>query len=179
MVMSKAIDTLRQEHRAIMAALTILERMAAQAKQGAVAPSDIADFLDFLRDFADTCHHGKEEGLLFPAMLDAGVPEPGPVTVMLMEHARGRELIAAMRAASAPTLDPEVFGKAAGDYIELLRQHIEKEEVVLFPLAERIIDPVTLDELNEGFENHEEQVMGHGRHEALHAMLNQLEARYR
>ncbi|MFA7585593.1 MAG: hemerythrin domain-containing protein [Novosphingobium sp.] len=177
--MSEAISVLRHEHDAILMALSILDRIAEKVRQDDAEPGDVASFLGFLRDFADTCHHGKEEGLLFPAMIAAGLPaESGPVAVMLAEHAEGRDMIAAMRAASEPTLDSARFSDAAAHYAAHMRQHIDKENAVLFPMAEQIIPAATLDALASGFEEHEEKVMGHGRHEELHAMLHDLKARY-
>jgi len=54
-----------------------------------VDTKDMHDFIGFLKEFADKCHHGKEEGLLFPALIQAGLPEKGgPIGVMLADHAR-------------------------------------------------------------------------------------------
>lgn len=177
--MSDAIEDLLHEHEAILMALNILDRMAEQARQGALAKEDATHFIGFLREFADKCHHGKEEGLLFPALIAAGLPEHGgPVSAMLHEHEQGRAFVAAMNAASSDALDAPAFAKAATAYAEHLRAHIAKENNVLFPMAENLLPPGTLATLREGFEQHEEQVIGHGRHEELHAMLRALEARY-
>jgi len=177
--MSAAIDVLRHEHEAILVALQVLERLAERAEQGAADTADIAAFVGFLREFADTCHHGKEEGLLFPAMLAAGLPEQGgPIPVMLHEHEEGRALVAAMDRASQPALDAAAFALAARAYAEHLRAHIRKENEVLFPMAEQIVPAQILAQLHGDFEQHEERVMGHGRHEQLHTMLKDLKARY-
>lgn len=177
--MSAAIDVLRHEHDAILMALRILDRIAEHAGQGTLAPADAAAFLGFLREFADKCHHGKEEGLLFPAMIEAGLPQQGgPIAVMLHEHEEGRRLVAAMGQATEPTLDPRAFVAAANAYAAHLRAHIEKENTILFPMAEQVVAPGVLEGLTERFEQHEEQVIGHGRHEELHGMLKDLKARY-
>lgn len=177
--MSAAIDDLRHEHDAILMALRILEMLATRATRGDLPVADARDFLGFLREFVDKCHHGKEEGLLFPALIEAGMPtQGGPVQVMLHEHEQGRALVAAMDKASTTQLDPAAFARAAGEYAAHLRAHIEKENAVLFPMAERLIAPAVLETLREGFERHEETVIGHGRHEELHAMLKTLKTRY-
>jgi len=176
---SKAIEVLRHEHDAILMALDILDRIVDAAKHGRIDSEDAVSFVGFLKEFADKCHHGKEEGLLFPAMIGAGAPtEGGPVSVMLEEHERGRALVAAMVAACDPVLRPEAFGDAAAAYTAHLRMHIEKENTELFPLAERIIDPATLEALISKFEAHEEVVIGHGRHEELHDMLKAMKSKY-
>lgn len=177
--MSQAIDVLRHEHDAILMALKILDRIADEAKNGKIESADVANFLGFLKEFADKCHHGKEEGMLFPAMIDAGLPAEGsPVSVMLQEHEQGRALVAAMGQACDPMLKPDAFDEAAKAYSAHLRMHIEKENSVLFPLAERIVDPAILESLSDKFETHEENVIGHGRHEQLHDMLKAMKAKY-
>lgn len=177
--MSAAIDVLRHEHDAILMALRILDRIAEHAGKGTLAPADAAAFLGFLREFADKCHHGKEEGLLFPAMIEAGLPpQGGPIAMMLNEHEEGRSLVAAMGKASEPALDSKAFVAAANAYSAHLRAHIEKENTVLFPMAEQVVPAEVLDGLTERFEQYEEEVIGHGRHEELHGMLKELKARY-
>jgi hemerythrin-like domain-containing protein len=178
--MSKAIADLMNEHEAILAAIQILDRMIpAIEKAPSVEKKDIQDFIGFLKEFADKCHHGKEEGLLFPAMVKAGVPDQGgPIGVMLAEHARGRQFIRDMEAALLINVDREKLAAAAVGYASLLRAHIQKENGILFPMAERVLTGAQLDALYEGFEKHEEEVIGQGRHEELHAMLEGLQDKY-
>ncbi|PKL75707.1 MAG: hypothetical protein CVV27_13980 [Candidatus Melainabacteria bacterium HGW-Melainabacteria-1] len=71
--MSKAIGELKHEHEAILFSLGILEKLAGAARSGEESDTkDSRDLLGFLKEFADTCHHGKEEGILFPAMEKGG-----------------------------------------------------------------------------------------------------------
>jgi hemerythrin-like domain-containing protein len=178
--MSKAIADLMNEHEAILSAIQILERMiAATEKAASVDTKDIHGFIGFLKEFADKCHHGKEEGLLFPAMVEAGVPgKDGPIGVMLTEHAQGRQLIRDMEESISTGVDRAKLAQAAGGYASLLRNHIQKENTVLFPMAERVLTEPQLVKLFEGFEEHEEKVIGQGRHEELHAMLKDLQEKY-
>jgi len=178
--MSQAIDDLRHEHEAILFALKILAAINRRLTDGqAVDLADLRDFIGFLREFADKCHHGKEEGLLFPALIEAGVAnEGGPVGVMLAEHVEGRKWIAAMEAALQPVFHAAEFVAAAQGYTQLLSAHIEKENQVLFPLAERLLPEARLQALFEAFEAHEAQVIGAGRHEQLHGLLKHWQAKY-
>ena len=178
--MSRAIEDLMHEHEAILSALEILGGMDRQMTSGKpVDRDDIVAFISFLREFADKCHHGKEEGLLFPALVAAGIPERGgPVGVMLAEHDAGRHWIADMEAAATPTLNAADFTRAARGYTQLMHAHIQKENQVLFAMADRILTPAQLDDLFDAFEAHEASVIGAGRHEALHALLKSLKAKY-
>jgi len=178
--MSRAIVDLRHEHDAILSALGILDAMV--AKLGGKRPpsrEDLRGFIGFLKEFADKCHHGKEEGILFPALAKAGIPEQGgPIRQMLAEHVEGRAFIRSMESAIGTTVDGRAFTEAAQGYAALLRSHIAKENEVLFPAAERVLPAPDLDAIFERFEQHEETVIGHGRHEELHALLSDLKRRY-
>jgi len=178
--MSKAIDDLKNEHDAILSAIQILERMIAGIEKApSVNTKDMQDFIGFLKEFADKCHHGKEEGLLFPALIQAGLPEKGgPIGVMLADHAQGRQFIRDMEESLTPELDRVKLAQAAGGYAALLRNHIQKENTLLFPMSEKMLTETQLEQLYEGFEEHEEKVIGQGRHEELHAMLKSLQEKY-
>jgi hemerythrin-like domain-containing protein len=178
--MTKAIEDLRNEHTAILAALQTLAAISKKVEKGQdYDRKDVHAFIGFLKEFADKCHHGKEEGILFPALVKAGMPEKGgPVGVMLAEHAQGRELIKQMEAAFAAAPKPASFVEAARKYSALLEAHIGKENEVLFPAAEQALPEAQMAQIFEAFEQHEEKAIGAGRHEELHALLRKLKQKY-
>jgi len=179
--MNTARKDLTSEHNAIQIALNILEKIIEKLKKDDEADiKDINDLLDFLREFADKCHHGKEEGFLFPAFEKAGIrKEGGPIGVMLQEHTKGRNLIKEMQENILNDLVSKTgFIAAASDYVRHMRAHIEKENAVLFPLIETRMSVLEQKELLEDFENHEEKVIGQGRHEELHVLLEKFEDKY-
>jgi hemerythrin-like domain-containing protein len=176
------IEELKTEHRAVEESLRILEGMCrkVEAEHRIAAPHDIERLLDFFAVFVDTCHHGKEEALLFPALEREGVSrQGGPIGVMLFEHVAGRNHIAGMRRALAEALAHD--GPAAADFVhhargyaDLLRQHIVKEDNVLFRIADERLPAEVKADLLQGFQRIEEEKIGHGRHEAFHRMLEDL-----
>ena len=154
----RATQLLMEEHEIILRALRILEVLAGRAAQGAEVPAKaVGEALEFLTQFADIHHHQKEEEILFPALEEAGLPaEGGPVGVMLQEHVQGRALIAALRAAA-----PQAAGDAAGRerfastaraYTALLSAHIDKENHVLFPMADQAIGGESRKRVEEEFD---------------------------
>src|SRR6185503_14132322 len=78
-------EVLRAEHEVILNVLECLGVVAEKAARTRILDVHSAEeILDFLRVFADRCHHGKEEGALFPALGRKGMPtHVGPVAVML------------------------------------------------------------------------------------------------
>jgi hemerythrin-like domain-containing protein len=89
---------------------------------------------------------------------------------MLQEHQQGRAYIAQMNK-SLQERDLTKCQLLAAKYRDLLRSHIEKENNVLFVMADDLLNEADQDEMFEKFENHEESVIGHGVHEELHAMI--------
>jgi hemerythrin-like domain-containing protein len=140
--------------------------------------------MEFLTIFVDRCHHGKEEEFFFPALEAAGVPrEGGPIGVMLSEHEKGRKLVARLKQllAGYQSGDKQAASgiqQTIKDYVDLLKQHIAKEDKVLFPMADAKLDANQDTALFEAFERLERERIGEGRHEAFHALLDQLQDTY-
>jgi hemerythrin-like domain-containing protein len=134
--------------------------------------------LEILRTFADRCHHGKEEDLLFPMLVARGMSTHiGPIAVMLDDHRAGREHIRRMGAA-CDVADAALFVPAALDYVGLLRDHIAKEDSVLFPLAESMLDEVARGVLLDSFRSFEHHDLGTGTHERMLAKADELAQHY-
>jgi hemerythrin-like domain-containing protein len=183
--MSRAIETLMKEHRLIERVLGALEQAAVRTRSGApLERSRVAEFADFFGHFADTCHHGKEEDLLFKKMEEAGFPsDQGPLAVMLHDHRIGREHIGTLHSigtGSEPLTEAErqTFIRHAEAYLLMLRQHILKEDRVLYPMALQAIRPATMAELATAFDDFERNVMGAGVHEGFHRQGHSLVAAY-
>ncbi|MEE9601130.1 MAG: hemerythrin domain-containing protein, partial [Thermoplasmata archaeon] len=85
-------EALKEEHRAIERALKAMEVAAEMLDLGQEVPRELLEkILEFVRGFADRCHHHKEEGVLFPYLERKGLPRDlGPIGVMLAEHEMGR-----------------------------------------------------------------------------------------
>lgn len=157
----KATDILMHEHELILRGVGVLDRLAALAHQppataatsttsaGVSEPfalSDARALVSFLREFADSRHHAKEEAVLFPALEAAGIPRSGgPLGCMLAEHDQGRAATRVMGLAlTATASDPtawQTFGIAAQTYVRLLSAHIAKENNVLFRMATSVLTP--------------------------------------
>ncbi|MBI2818811.1 MAG: hemerythrin domain-containing protein, partial [Acidobacteria bacterium] len=127
---------LREEHEVILRALTVLERVGRDLAAGkSVTQETIASLANFFRTFADRCHHAKEEAHLFPALVEHGVPkEGGPIGVMLQEHEEGRALVRTFAEG-----EPAMSVAAIRRFVILLRDHIAKENEILFPMADQVI----------------------------------------
>ncbi len=178
----KATDILMEEHRVIERVITALEAATQILEVGqSIRPEFFLDTTDFIKGFADGCHHKKEEGVLFTAMLENGVPlQGGPIGVMLSEHEQGRIFTRGMRQAAERLANGDQSGRDAlihnaRGYAALLRQHISKEDGILFPMADRAIPPSQWEKVAQGFEHVEHEETGAGVHEKYLALASRLE----
>lgn len=181
-----ALEGLYRDHAVI---LRLLDALTARADALASADlpfdedarADLAEVVGLVRSFADDAHHGKEEGLLFPAMEAAGLPrEFGPTACMRHEHEQGREFVRSMHAALeqlAAGADARAgFVAAARGFERLLRAHITKENEVLFPMAGRMLAPDALASLGRAFVESDARHLGAGGVDAVEARVARLEA---
>jgi hemerythrin-like domain-containing protein len=176
-----AIEILMTEHRLIERVCDALEGFAdTAARRSGEDKAELARFVTFISKFADGCHHGKEEDILFAAMVEAGFSrEVGPIAVMLAEHDRGRAHVAELRRLSEQAEpwsddDRRRLVEAAHGYSGLLHNHIHKEDAILYPMAEQHLPEETLERVNAGCAAYEAARTGDGEHERLHAIGDEL-----
>lgn len=167
----KATDMLVEEHRIIKKVLQCLDKIVAETEKiGRLNLKAAETAVGFFRDFADGCHHAKEEDLLFPVMEANGFPrEGGPTGVMLMEHESGRNFIRAMNESMAKASQGDQgainqFCENARDYHALLTDHIHKEDHCLFTMADNALSGETKESLLGDFRKIESEAGGK-RHE--------------
>lgn len=173
---------LKREHQVILRVLNVLEGLI--GPPGAEQPLELeplGDCVEFFRSFADACHHAKEEDLLFPVLERCGVPnQGGPIGVMLHEHELGRALVARMAVALERlgtgdlAAEPELR-RAGYDYLDLLRQHIFKEDNVLFMMGDQVMSEGDQTELTARFCEAGCRAFGGKKGDELEAMAAELE----
>ena len=165
--------------------LDCLAAIVRQAKSaGRLDEPSARQAVDFFRNFADRCHHGKEEAHLFPALEAKGFPrEGGPTGVMLYEHEQGRAHLRGMD----ENIDAAAAGEAAAigqfvvhaeGYVSLLREHIYKEDHILFQLANRTLADEDQQALLAAFGKVEAEEMGAATHETYLKIARELAERY-
>ncbi len=184
--MGSAIETLMGEHRAIERVLDALDIYATGVAQGGASHrEDLSDFLAFLREFADLGHHCKEEKVLFVAMDASGFPAAGgPVGSMLHEHNIGRELVSMLRALAQSDEDwsdgeRNTVVAAVQELTQLLRDHIVKEDQVLYPMAMQALSAQAMRDVDSTCAELEQKRTDNGDTARLHTLAATLTGKYR
>ncbi len=176
---------LKNEHRTIERVLRVLGFLIERSRSGeGFELASLKRCVEFFRLFADACHHGKEEDLLFPVLESRGVPrDGGPIGVMLNEHRQARELTSAMDDALTAIESGDSGGEArfrdiAAHYITLLTNHIHKEDHVLFRMGDNVMTENDQDSLCSGFCEVACGLFGGQRQEELEKIADELESAY-
>lgn len=139
-IMSKATDMLTEEHKNILRAIDSLLKQCAKDEK---ADASNADFyraaIDFIRNYADKFHHAKEEDILFVELnKDSANMHCNPTEQMLYEHDLGRGYIKELETGLSQADLKKVLSGARG-YGHLLRDHIYKEDNILYPMADEAL----------------------------------------
>ena len=180
---SKPAQMLVDEHEVILSVLDALEKVASRDDNGEFPKDFYEKAFDFFATFADKCHHAKEETHLFPMLEQRGIPrDGGPIGCMLHEHEQGRKHVAAVRAAlqRAAKGDPQARRLASQEalaYAALLRQHIRKENEVLFILGDHAMTPQDKEQLWQKFQCAEHSALPPGTHDKYLALAKDLRAK--
>ena len=153
----KPTEVLEREHHYIQQVVASLLLLAEELEKGEAVPAEtLADTLEFLRTFADRCHHGKEEACLFPLLEQKGVPPQGcPLGVLKKEHDAGRHLVAQFATVSGSYIkdgsDKELLRTTLLSLAELYGGHIWKEDYLLFPMTNKVLSAEEQDQLTRQF----------------------------
>ena len=164
-----------EEHSGIMLMLSIMGKVSEKLNAGEVVEKeDLNKILEFLSNFADKCHHGKEEDMLFPELFKNPANQ-GLVAELIDEHTTAREYIKniteAMENYATGTSEAATVAENMEKYILLLTEHVRKENSDLFPAANKELSEETQKDMVEQFEKFEHDVIGEGKHEEYHGWL--------
>jgi hemerythrin-like domain-containing protein len=173
------------EHEVILIMLGVLEEIAERLeKEESIDLHDLDRSLEFVQEFADRCHHGKEEDLLFPAMEEAGIPkEGGPIEVMLNEHDLGRSFIRDLKEASHRYQNGDQEARQdmitnIHGYVDLLSRHIAKENRVLFQMADQVLADSSQEKLDHQFKEVQQALMSEDRYQDYRRLAEELADKY-
>jgi len=175
---------LKEEHEAIELLLSSVEGMAGTLNgKGAYPRKDLESALTIVTEFADKCHHAKEERTLFPVLSKAS-PKVGAELArrLTSDHIAFRKLVGTMKEQTSKGETDEtvraLLSKNLDTYARLLREHIRIENTELLPEVERSIPEAERHRLAAEFERIEAEEIGAGVHDKYHHMIHKLADAY-
>lgn len=139
-------DILKEEHENVLKKLDSLEQVIGRLNEKEKVAAQLKELASFFEiDF--WVHFDKEEKALFPE-LEKFIPrESGPIGVMLIEHDDLRKTNAEIQRAARDYLGGSdnlgsraVLQNHGTHFITVLRDHINKENNILFMMADMHLD---------------------------------------
>jgi len=131
------------EHRLIERMISVMSReMKRIKKNGDVNPKFIDTAVDFIRIYADQCHHGKEEKILFRDLKKKKL-KPDDARIMqelVQDHMHARTLTGGLveskkKYETGDKTALETIVDIMHQLVEFYPKHIEKEDKVFFKSA--------------------------------------------
>jgi len=182
-----AINLMVDEHKYIKRMLVVIRKACIGIING--KDIDYADFdkmIDFVRNYADNHHHGKEEKILFSKMIDeiGGAAEKLVRFGMLVEHDLGRLFIKNLEEALLAVRNGDEDAKVdvianAVSYTHLLIRHIDKEDNVAYPFAKRELSSETLNIIDTECDDFEKTMEKSGIQDKYIKLIEFLERKYK
>ncbi len=174
------LDNLISDHNLIEKALILFEKEI--AKKEMANKEILQSLISFIDEYGDTYHNQKEEQFYFPLLLQKGLPPMGPVNVMLMEHQNERELISEIKNLINKFENENIFDENLNnlirDFCELTKNHIWKENDILYPMGAKLLDENDNKFLIDNFEKLSQEKYGQDPYKRFSIMLDSFEKKH-
>jgi hemerythrin-like domain-containing protein len=144
--MAKTLDIIRDEHRSIAAILHGMEYLVdrIRARKAKIDPRVFRAMIYYLDTFSERMHHPKEDRFLFSALRNRGGEAATAVADLEREHAAGGNALRRLeqclvRYEEGGDREFPAFAEAVAKFVREYRDHMHKEESIVFPMAERLL----------------------------------------
>ena len=165
--MPKTLNIIRDEHRSIAAILHGMEYLVdrIRARKAKINPHVFSAMIYYLDTFSERMHHPKEDRYLFSAMRSRGAEAAAIVADLEREHAAGDETLrrleqSLVRYEEGGDKEFPAFARTVETFVRQYRDHMRKEEDVVFPLAERLLSAADWQAIDRAFEENRDPLAG-------------------
>jgi len=154
-----AVERLFEEHALILQVIEALDVLVnrLEADTGDYR-GELVRLMAFFSQFADHLHHEKEESVLLPALVDAGLRwDDGVIAEVRRDHELERQMLQSLRHCALQntpwsTMDRQRILDVGHGYVEFMRHHISTEDELLRPLITSALNGLAFEQLNEHLE---------------------------
>lgn len=182
----KSIEIMVAEHENIRRMLRVVREISYRVlTNGDFSLEDFVPVTEFIKNYADKLHHGKEEDILFEAMNSEiqKLAKSGAITGMYIEHDQGRLFIANLLKgieafkSGDDRARLDIIANAIA-YTDLLDRHIEKENTALYRFAQNMLSQETKEKVDADCDIVENKALEDGIQEHYLSSLKNLEDKY-
>lgn len=164
-----AVERLFEEHVLILQVIEALDAFVnrLEADSGDYR-GELVKLVAFFREFADHLHHEKEESVLLPALVDAGLRwDDGVIAEVRKDHDVERQMLQSLRHGALQStpwsmMDRQRILDVGRGYVEFMRRHISTENELLRPLIGVTLNDRAYQQLNENLERFDARLEASG-----------------
>ncbi len=165
----QAVDRIFEEHAVILQVIEALDAFVNRLESdGGDLRTELVRLMAFFREFADLLHHEKEESVLLPALVDAGLRwDDGVIAEVRKDHELERQMLQSLRHCALQStpwslMDRQRIVDVGRRYVEFMRRHIKTENERLRPLIATNLEGPALQQLNESLERFDARMEASG-----------------
>jgi len=176
-------EELMTEHKTIRLMLNVMSSISDNIKNKKVFyTNDVEQIVDFLSVYVNKCHRNKEETVFFPALLLSKHPFKN-IGLIINEHSIGKGyldeiLCCVVNCKLGSTFSGERIADCMANYVQLIDNHINKEENDFFPLANKALSEDAQIEILKQFSVINDEFMGLDIHDRYEELLKSMESKY-
>lgn len=177
--MKESLTIIKQEHRNLFRVVNVLDQMLRHQKPGQQPDFGFMEsVLGYIEEFTDKYHHPKEDEYLFKALRRRTSDADAIIEELEEEHhncptslAQLKVLLSAYKADSSHR---DAFMDASAAYLKFQTKHLQKEEGVVLPLAQKCLTDEDWAEIDAAFANNEDPIFGPKGRDETRAMYSRI-----
>lgn len=178
-------ENLTKEHKKINELLDIMSKIALKIKSNDVFyPNDVEEIVDYLIIIIDNNHHGKEDGVFYPELISSGIPkETAPLSIINYEHTTAKRYLkdissCVVNCKIGNDFSGELLADSLTNYVTVTKNHIQREEEIVFPIANEVLSVEKQNEILQRFDEIEQRNISNSFNDHFNKLLNKLKIKY-
>ena len=163
------VERLFEEHPVIMGVVDALSKFVDDLEgDNTDNRCELGRMMTFFREYAELFHHEKEESILWPALVHAGLRwDNGLIADVRKDHEVERTMLQSLRHAALQNTEWSVVDRqrvidVCRRFTGFMREHVRKENETLRPLIDEKLDEGRRAALNENLDRFDARLAASG-----------------
>lgn len=178
---ARALDIIRDEHRALAGLLTALRHIVRDARDRGTQP-DLAvlrAIVFYVHAFPERLHHPKETDVLFAALRRRSPALAATLDALDADHDRGETAIkdlamALLEYEQLGTARRDAFADAVERYVDAYLRHMDVEERQVLPQAQQVLTADDWRAIDAAFAANRDPLTGHAPDDTYRALFSRI-----
>ena len=178
-------ENLINEHKKINELLDIMSKIALKIKSKDVFyPNDVEEVVKYLINIIENSHHGKEDDVFYPELISSGIPkETAPLSIINYEHLISVNYLKDISSCVenckiGNDFSGELLADSLTNYVIAIKNHIQREEEIVFPIANEVFSIEKQNDILQRFEIIEQKYISNSFNDQFDKLLNKFKNKY-